>query len=75
MYGLSPEDAEAHELAAMGFEPVLEWLARPTLVKRLPPGASVGYSRSYVVAGPDPETIAVLPVGYAGGGVCAAVVR
>jgi alanine racemase len=43
-----------------------QWRARPTLVSHLPPGHSVGYSRSYKIGDATGEHIAVLPLGYAG---------
>ncbi len=62
MYGL-----QASRLADLppGLQPVLSWKTTVLQVKQLPAGHSVGYGRTYITRGP--ETIAVLPVGYAHG--------
>ncbi len=44
---------------------VLRWETRVTQVRDLPPGASVGYGRTYTTQAPT--RVAILPVGYADG--------
>lgn len=56
LYGLWP---------GVGLKPVARLLARPTLVKCLPPGHPIGYGGLYTTQGH--EWIATLPVGYADG--------
>jgi alanine racemase len=56
LYGLWP---------GVGLKPIARLLARPTLVKCLPPGRSIGYGGLYTTGGH--EWIATLPVGYADG--------
>lgn len=62
LYGVSPNDrlSFSDELV-----PVLEWKSRILAIKELPPGATVGYGRTYECK--KPERIAILPVGYADG--------
>ncbi len=60
LYGLSPDMKSSERL-----RPILSWKARPTLVKRLAPGHSIGYGRSYITK--KEEWIATLPFGYADG--------
>lgn len=60
LYGLPPDMRKAPEL-----EPVLSWKARPTQVKRLPPGHGIGYGLTYRAR--SKEWIATLPFGYADG--------
>jgi alanine racemase len=62
MYGLHPSvDVQLPE----GFKPVMTWKTVVAQVKKLPPGHSVGYGRTYRTS--REETIAILPVGYADG--------
>ncbi|PZA06255.1 MULTISPECIES: alanine racemase [unclassified Meiothermus] len=56
LYGLLPN---------LGLKPIARLLAKPTLVKQLPPGRKIGYSGLYTTR--DYEWIATLPVGYADG--------
>ncbi|MFZ5992440.1 MAG: alanine racemase [Deinococcota bacterium] len=56
LYGLLPN---------LGLKPIARLLAKPTLVKQLPPGRKIGYSGLYTTQ--DYEWIATLPVGYADG--------
>lgn len=56
LYGLLPD---------LGLKPIARLLAKPTLVKQLPPGRKIGYSGLYTTQ--DHEWIATLPVGYADG--------
>jgi alanine racemase len=56
LYGLLPD---------LGLKPIARLLAKPTLVKQLPPGRKIGYGGLYTTQ--DHEWIATLPVGYADG--------
>lgn len=56
LYGLLPN---------LGLKPIARLLAKPTQVKKLPPGCRIGYSGLYTTQ--EPEWIATLPVGYADG--------
>lgn len=56
LYGLLPD---------LGLRPIARLLAKPSLVKCLPPGCKIGYSGLYTTQGE--EWIATLPVGYADG--------
>ncbi|RDI96395.1 alanine racemase [Meiothermus sp. QL-1] len=56
LYGLLP---------AEGLRPIARLLAKPTQVKRVPPGQKIGYGGAYTAQGE--EWIATLPVGYADG--------
>lgn len=56
LYGLWPDS---------GLKPIARLLAKPTLVKRLPPGQRIGYGGLYTTQGE--EWIATLPIGYADG--------
>ena len=62
LYGLSPfgEDPTAD-----GLEPALSWRSYLAQVKRLEPGESTGYGRTFVAE--QPTWIGVVPVGYADG--------
>jgi alanine racemase len=62
MYGLHP--SEKVQLPE-GFTPALTWKSVVAQVKRLPGGHMVGYGNAYRTT--RPETIAVLPIGYADG--------
>ncbi|MDI6870688.1 MAG: alanine racemase [Bacillota bacterium] len=63
LYGLYPS-AEVSR-TAVDLRPVMSLKARVAYVKRLPAGAAVSYGRTYVTR--DPETVALLPLGYADG--------
>ncbi|MGE5554630.1 MAG: alanine racemase [Betaproteobacteria bacterium] len=63
LYGLYPS-AEVSR-TAVDLRPVMSLKARVAYVKRLPAGASVSYGRTYVTR--EPETVALLPLGYADG--------
>lgn len=62
MYGMHPSD---EVLLPDGFQPAMTWKTIISQVKTLPAGHTVGYGNTYVTS--QPETIAVLPVGYADG--------
>jgi len=62
IYGLSPTESLRWKLRV---KPVLSWKAKIILLKRLLPGESTGYARSFVT---DRETtIGILPIGYSHG--------
>jgi alanine racemase len=62
LYGLSPF---GHDAAADGLEPVLSWRSEIGASKRLQPGESTGYGRTFVAH--EPTWIGIVPVGYADG--------
>jgi alanine racemase len=62
LYGLDPSDDVP---CPPGFQPALTWKTVVAQVKTLPAGHGVSYGPEYVT--PAPETVAVLPVGYADG--------
>src|SRR5919204_463448 len=62
LYGISPFGTDP---AADGLEPALRWESLLALVKRLRPGESTGYGRSFVAE--QPTWIGIVPVGYADG--------
>jgi alanine racemase len=62
LYGLSPFGTDPRD---DGLEPVLSWRSELAQVKRLAPGESTGYDRTFVA---ERETwIGIVPVGYADG--------
>jgi alanine racemase len=62
LFGLSPFGTDPRD---DGLEPVLGWRSELAQVKRLAPGESTGYGRTFVA---DRETwIGIVPVGYADG--------
>jgi alanine racemase len=62
LYGVSPFGGDPAE---DGLEPVLTWSSELALVKRLAPGESTGYGRTFLA---DRETwVGIVPVGYADG--------
>lgn len=63
LYGLYPSAEVSRE--AVDLRPVMSLKARVTYVKRLPAGYPISYGRTYVTAAP--ETVALLPLGYADG--------
>ena len=62
LYGLSPFGADPAE---DGLEPALSWRSYLAQVKRLEPGESTGYGRTFVAE--RPTWIGIVPVGYADG--------
>jgi alanine racemase len=62
IYGLSPFNTDPAE---DGLEPVFSWQSMLAQVKRLRPGESTGYGRSFLAE--DPTWIGIVPVGYADG--------
>lgn len=62
LYGLRPGPAVT---LPEGIRPALRWKSTVAQVKRLPAGAFVSYGNTYCT--PTPQTIAVVPVGYADG--------
>ena len=62
LYGLSPFGADP---ADDGLEPALSWRSELAQVKRLQPGESTGYGRSFVAE--QPTWIGIVPVGYGDG--------
>ena len=62
LYGLSPFGEDP---AKDGLEPALTWRSYVAQVKRLEPGESTGYGRTYVAE--QPTWIGIVPVGYADG--------
>lgn len=62
MYGLYPGRTCVGEVE---LRPALSWKARICHIKRVDPGTSVGYGRTYVTS--RDEVIATVPVGYADG--------
>jgi alanine racemase len=62
IYGYASPDGLAK---AAGLRPVLAWRALVVQVKDYPPGANLGYNRTFTTR--RPTRVAVLPVGYADG--------
>jgi len=62
LYGLSPFGGDP---ADDGLTPVLSWRSELALVRRLEPGDSTGYGRTYVAQ--EERWIGIVPVGYADG--------
>jgi alanine racemase len=62
LYGLSPFGTDPAE---DGLEPALSWRSELARVKRLEPGQSTGYGRTFVAE--RPTWIGIVPVGYADG--------
>ncbi|MDQ7822878.1 MAG: alanine racemase [Candidatus Eremiobacteraeota bacterium] len=70
LYGMWPSKetlitALETEKHVLNLKPVLTWKSRIIQIKKVKPGDTVGYGRSYRVT--RPARIAVLPVGYADG--------
>lgn len=61
LYGLAP----SAEVGDPALRPVLSWKAQVAQVHDLPPGAAVGYGRTWTAA--RPSRVATIPVGYADG--------
>lgn len=62
MYGLHPAQVPNPRVS---IKPVMSWKTRVAMAKRVNPGTSVSYGRTYVA--PRETTIATLPLGYADG--------
>lgn len=62
-YGLYPSDEVDHTILAL--QPAMQWTARISYVKQLPPGREVSYGGTYTT--PGERVIATVPVGYADG--------
>ncbi|MFN8372878.1 MAG: alanine racemase [Anaerolineae bacterium] len=62
LYGISPFEDKP---LPPKFRPVMSWKTVVAQVRTLPPGATVGYGRTYHTS--REERIAILPVGYADG--------
>jgi alanine racemase len=62
LYGVWPSPEIRAAASPMELKPVLSWKARIVQVKTVPPGASVGYERTYRAS--SERRIAVIPVGY-----------
>jgi alanine racemase len=62
LYGISPFGTDP---ADDGLEPALLWRSELAVVKRIAPGESTGYGRSFVAE--QPTWIGIVPVGYADG--------
>jgi len=62
LYGYMPSEAMAKKL---NLHPSLTWKSKVMLVKDVPKGGFIGYSKSYVAE--NDMKIAVVPVGYADG--------
>ena len=65
LYGHYPSDSARERHPEVVFRPVLNLGARVATVRKLQPGDSVGYHRVHTAQ--EPQTIAVLPVGYSDG--------
>ncbi|XP_050393951.2 alanine racemase [Patella vulgata] len=67
MYGLPPDPSKAtvEKIKSLNLKPALSWLAKPTLVKLLPPGSYVGYDKTYQCK--EEEIIGTFSIGYADG--------
>jgi alanine racemase len=62
LYGLKPD--YVNELPK-GIEPVMSWKSVVSMVKRVKPGDTIGYGRTFTIE--KPMTIATIPTGYADG--------
>lgn len=58
-FGMYPSE---HDRKLEGIEPIMSFHTRVALVRRVPAGRSIGYTRSYIT--PSQRTIATLPLGY-----------
>jgi len=62
IYGLYPSDEVSHSIE---LKPAMTFMTKVTFVKRVPPGSSISYGRTFTT---QKETqVATLPVGYADG--------
>ena len=64
LYGGSPS-GDPQLARDLGLQPVMTFKTRIIQVKRLPPKVGVSYGSTYVTT--RPETVAILPIGYANG--------
>ena len=64
LYGASPS-GDPQFLRDLGLQPVMTFKTRIIQVKKLPPKMGVSYGSTYVTS--RPETVAILPIGYANG--------
>ena len=62
LYGLYPHSSLKQKLK---LKPVLSWRARLILIKKLAPGESTGYGRTFIAK--EETTIGIIPVGYSHG--------
>lgn len=62
LYGLKPD--YTNDLP-MGIKPVLEWKSVVSMIKRVHPGETIGYGRTYIAE--KEMVIATIPTGYADG--------
>lgn len=62
LYGLKPDYTN---VLPMGIKPVLEWKSVISMIKKVYPGETIGYGRTYKVE--KEMTIATVPTGYADG--------
>ena len=62
LYGFYPAGSLRRKL---NLKPVLSWRARMILIKKLMPGESTGYNRTFVAT--EETTIGILPIGYSHG--------
>ncbi|ESP03763.1 hypothetical protein LOTGIDRAFT_230095 [Lottia gigantea] len=67
IYGLptDPSEETVNKFQSIGLKPALSWLAKPSLVKKLPPGSVVGYDQTYQCK--KEEIIGTFSIGYADG--------
>jgi alanine racemase len=65
LYGIEPYRNAFVAEGLPNLEPVLTWKARISLIRELPEGATVGYSRTHTLA--RPSRIATIAAGYADG--------
>ena len=62
LYGLKPDNMN---ILPPEIVPILSWKSVVSLVKKVKPGDTIGYGRSFIVK--HPMTIATIPTGYADG--------
>ena len=62
LYGIYPSEGLKKKLT---LKPVLNWRARLNLIKKLGPGESTGYNRTFIAS--QETTIGIIPVGYGHG--------
>ena len=63
--GVALFGAESLDRGGSRLEPLLRWRTEIARLKEVPPGAPIGYGRTF--RAPRPSRIATLPVGYADG--------
>jgi len=59
LYGMYPSE---HDRRLAGVQPIMSFHTRVALVRTMPRGRSIGYTRSYIT--PSERAIATLPLGY-----------